>query len=349
MARTGKRAAVVTSLVLVLAAGAFILRNLQAAENIPILGALAPDPTCSLTSLDPPRRALAERPAVAVKIENHPQGRPIAGIEQAEVVYEEPVEGGLTRFMAIYHCTDAEKAGPIRSARMVDPALLFPYTRILGDAGANDIVKEAMLEQGVVSVREEDPGGAMVRVPRTGVAFEHTLYANTTLVRRLGRNAYDEPPPADLFEFGDLEMEPAPRRASAVSMTFGAGNTVRFDWDGERWLRSDNGIPMMAETGGQVAVDNVVIEEHTFDHSKTLGDVLGTPSPEIVDVTGSGRAFLFRDGRVIRGRWERSSEGEPARFVDKQGDVMVLRPGTTWIELVPDDEGDLKGSFDVEK
>ncbi|MDQ3983107.1 MAG: DUF3048 C-terminal domain-containing protein, partial [Actinomycetota bacterium] len=78
-----------------------------------------------------------------------------------------------------------------------------------------------------------------------------------------------------------------------------------------------------------------------------LGDVLGTPSPEIEDVTGSGRAFLFRDGRMFTGRWTRETEEDPVHFETRSGDAFVLHPGTTWIELLPDDTGDLKGSFAV--
>lgn len=348
MNRSGKRAVVIVSLVLVLAAGAFVLRNLLVGDGLAVPFVDQP-PHCHLTSLEPRRQALADRPAVAIKIENHPQGRPITGLEHAELVYEEPVEGGLTRFLALYHCTDAEIAGPVRSARYVDPEFLLPYTRILGYAGANDIVEERLLEAGVVGIQEETPGGALVRIDRIGATFEHTLFANTKTVRRLGRKGFAEPPPDDIFEFGELDIEPQPRRASAVSITFGAGNIARFEWDGERWLRSDNGIALMTDTGTQLAADNVLIEEHTFDFSKTLGDVTGAPSPELVDSTGSGRAFLFRDGRVIPGRWERAATEDPVRFVTKAGDPMVLKPGRTWVELVPSRRGDFEGSFDVER
>lgn len=350
MTRSGKRVAAGVTLVVVLAAAAFVLRSGAAGPIGNIIS--EPDPTCPLTSFEPRRAERAERPAVAIKIENHPQGRPIAGLENAELVYEEPVEGGQTRFMAIYHCNDAEKAGPIRSARMIDSVLLSPYTRILGYAGANSIVDAHLRDEGIVRVREEDAGSAMARVPRPGIPVEHTLFANTALVRRLGRDRFDEPPRDDIFEFGDLDLEAEnrPRRAAAVSITFGAGNTVRFDWDGDRWLRSDNGVALTAESGEQLGADNILIEEHTFDFSRTISDVTGAASPEIVDVTGSGRAVLLRDGRIVRGRWERASEEDPVRFVTREGDPMVLKPGTTWIELAPTRRGgDLEGGFDVER
>ena len=349
MTSNAKRAAIIGGGVLVLAGGIFfVLTNREVIEDVPIVGdALAPDPECPLTSLDPDRESRVERPAVAIKIENNPVAYPLSGLEDAEIVYEEPVEGGLTRFMAIYHCTDSAHAGPVRSARIVDPPIMLPYTRILGAAGGNDIVIDALNDAEIVTIDETKAGDAMSRMDRPGVTADHTLYADTAAVRQLGRKQYDDTPPDDLFEFGDLQG--TGRRARSVTLTFSAGAIVTYDYNGERWERSDGDAPLVNEAGEQIEVDNVIIEEHTVNHSDRLGDVLGTPSPEIEDVTGSGRAFLFRDGRVFAGRWTRESEDEPVRFETKDGEAFVLHPGTTWIELLPDKQGDLKGAFSISK
>jgi Protein of unknown function (DUF3048) C-terminal domain len=125
--------------------------------------------------------------------------------------------------------------------------------------------------------------------------------------------------------------------------------TVTYDYKRGRWYRSDDGEPFMSESGKQIAVDNVLIEEHEVNLSKTIVDVAGNPSVEIADVTGRGRAVLFRDGRAIRGRWVRKSQSDPVRFETPDGEVMQLSEGTTWIELVPSDKGDVKGSFSFER
>lgn len=346
MTSTGKRAAIIGGGVLVLAAGIFfLLVNRGAIDDVPGLGALEPDPTCPLTSLDPARESLVERPAVAIKIENNPVAYPLSGLEDAEIVYEEPVEGGLTRFMAIYHCTDSSQAGPVRSARIVDPPIMSPYTRILGAAGGNDIVRAALDDADIVTIDEVRARTAMTRVDRPGITSEHTLYADTAAIRKIGRRTYADVPPDDLFEFGDLQG--TGRRVRSLTLTFSAGAIVTYEWNGKRWERSDGDSPLVNDAGEQVQVDNVLIEEHTVNHSTTLSDTLGTPSPEIADVTGSGRAFLFRDGRMFAGKWTRESEDEPVRFETRSGDAFVLKPGTTWIELLPDKAGDVKGAFDV--
>lgn len=324
--------------VVAVAVGAFFLLGNR--DDIPILSALGPPPTCPLSGEEPRREPLLDRPAVAVKVENNPSAYPLSGLAEAEVVYEEQVEGGLTRFVALFHCSDAEKAGPVRSARIVDPAIVSPYTRILGAAGGNDAVREALEQGNVIIIDELSAGTAMERVERPGYTMEHTLYANTAALRRLGRKEHADPPPDDLFEFGELEGKA--RKARSISIQF-SSSQMSYAWQDGRWMRFDAGEPLLDEDGTQVGVDNVLVEEHTVNYSD-ISDVVGARSPEIEDVTGSGRAILFRDGRVIVGRWKRATEDDPVRFETKDGDRMILSEGTTWIELLPNKKGEVKGS-----
>ncbi len=347
MTSTAKRGIAIGGGVVVLAVVAFLLMGNR--DGGP-LGAVAdlvdPEPAiCPLTGVEPAKESVLERPAVAVKIENNPVAYPLSGLEDAEIVYEELVEGGQTRFMALYHCTDAPKAGPVRSSREVDAAIMTPITRILAAAGGNDAVRNTLSESGIVLVDETDSGEAMQRIPREGISMEHTLYADTGALRKLGRKQFDEPPPEEVFTFGELEGKSA--KAATVSIEFGAASSS-YQWDGDAWLRFDEGQALMSESGEQISVDNVIVEEHEIDYSD-ITDVTGAASTIIKDVTGTGRAVLFRDGRAIKGSWERETVEGPVRFMTKAGDQMVLAPGTTWIELVPSNEGEAKGSFSYAK
>lgn len=301
-----------------------------------------PEPDLCLGGRRPDAPYLLKRPAVAVKVENAPVAWPLSGLEKAEIVYEELVEGGVTRFMAIYHCNDAPKVGPVRSARVVDPAIMRPYTRILGAAGANAIVQRALDKAHIISINEDQAGSAMTRVLRPGLASEHTLYGNTQALRRLGRARFDKPPPQGIFDYGPSTVPG--RRIKSVTMSFGDITQVVYRWIDGKWRRFEDGAPFLAETGRQIAVDNVLIERHRVNYSKGVVDVAGTPSVEIADTTGSGDAFLLRDHRVIRGKWVRKSKKKPAMFKTLKGKNMVLRPGKTWIELVPTRKGQAKGS-----
>ncbi len=347
MSSNAKRTIAIVAGILVVATGAFfLLGNRESLSNIPGLSALAPDPKCPLTGLDPKNETLVERPAVAIKVENNPVAYPLSGLQDAEIVYEEQVEGGQTRFMALFHCTDTAQAGPVRSSRVVDAAIMTPMTRILAAAGGNAAVRESLEGAGVILIDERGAGDAMTRIPRTGISSEHTLYADSAALRRLGRKSWTEPPPDDMFAFGELEGKS--RKATSLDLTFGQ-TEIRYEWDGEGWLRFDRGSPLVMDDGVQITVENVLIEEHTINLSQSIGDVTGAMSTEIADVTGTGRAFLFRDGRVIPGRWTRETEEGAVEFTTKEGDAMVLAPGNTWIELLPNQKGEVKGAFSFAK
>lgn len=345
---TGKQkvAAAVVGVV-VLAAGAFVLMGNK--EDIPVLGKIIADPVvCPLTGAEPPNEAVAERPAVAVKIENAPVAYPLSGLEDAEIVFEELVEGGVTRFMAIYHCTDSTKAGPVRSARAVDPAIMIPITKILAFSGANKPVLEALEESEVAIVEENTSNGGLERIPREGLAMEHTLYADTKAIRKVGRDRWSDPPPDEMFSFGDLGDNGRARKVASVTIGFSAATTVSYSWDGDSWARTQGGQPFMTESGEQVTVANVLIEEHEVNLSEVT-DVAGNPSVVIADETGSGRAVLLRDGRAIKGTWSRESLEDPVRFTTKKGEKMVFAEGSVWIHLVPSDKGEVKGSYSFER
>ena len=334
--------------VLLLAVGSFFLLG---GRDAPLVGgivdAIDPEPaTCPLSGVEPEKEALIERPAVAVKVENTSIAYPLKGLDQAEIVYEELVEGGITRFLAMYHCTDAELAGPIRSARVVDPAIMTPTTYILAFSGANDHVFGRLDEAGIVQIEENAAGEAMQRV-ETGDSFEHTLFADTAAIRKLGRKDYNEPPPDDVYVFGDMP-EGKFRKANEITIEFSGNTTVSYTFDTGKYYRYQGGEPFMADTGEQIAVENVLIEAHAVNLSN-VKDVAGTAGVEIADVTGSGKAVLFRDGRAIKGRWIRDAIEDPVRFETQDGETMVLKPGATWIHLVPNDKGEVKGSFSFAK
>jgi Protein of unknown function (DUF3048) N-terminal domain/Protein of unknown function (DUF3048) C-terminal domain len=346
----GKVVAAMAVGVVVFAVAIFVLiGGREAISGIPGIGRLVHKPaTCALTGRKPKNPDLVKRPAVAVKVENNPLAYPLSGLEKADLVFEEEVEGGLSRFMAIYDCSDSSKVGPVRSAREVDPAIMKPITRILADAGSNAIVDKILAKAHVTVIDELTAGSAMRRVPRPGISSEHTLYANTIALRKLGKKHFNTPPPDNVFKFGDLQKS-ASEKASSITINFSSGNVAGYKWARGRWQRTQGGSPMMAESGHQLAADNVLIEEHRVNYSKKIVDVLGNPSTKIVDVTGSGRAVLFRDGRAIKGKWIRKAVADPVRFVTKSGDEMQLKPGTVWIELVPGSKGDVKGSFSFAK
>lgn len=187
----------------------------------------------------------------------------------------------------------------------------------------------------------------MRRVDRPGIASEHTLYGDTAKLRKLGRKQYKKPPPADLFSFGDAPA--GGKKAKIVDLQFGSATTIQWKWAKGAWQRSERGEPFILESGDQVAVDNLIIEQHVVNNSATIRDVAGNPSIEIEDVTGSGKAILFRDGKAYVGKWVRKTRKGRVVYQTKSGQELALRPGKTWVELLPNKDGEIKGTVTFHK
>lgn len=297
-----------------------------------------PDPTCPLTGEDPPQGVNLDRPAVAVKIENSPQARPQHGLETADLVFEEIVEGGITRFMAIYHCGRADDAGPVRSARFDDPKIARPFTRVIAYSGSNGLVDKELDKRNMVMLNELNQRGAFYRVP-PGAILVHNLFVRTEVLRTDDRVKKVDPPRSDVFAFGDVQD--AAKKARRIRLNFNASITIEYKWQGGLWKRYEDGA-FLTNTGKQIAVPNVLVQQVDVSNSNRLVDSAGNPSPKL-DLKGKGKALLFRSGSVIKGTWQMKN-GRPY-YRTASGEDFVFAKGPIWVELVPSKKGQVKGSI----
>jgi hypothetical protein len=296
-----------------------------------------PEP-CPLTGeLRAGGKGALERPMLAVKVENTDLAYPLAGLARADVIYEEPVEGSITRFAAFFQCRDAPRVGPVRSARTTDPKILVQYSDapILAYSGANPQVEIALQSAGVVTLTETSANEAFVRDGSRSAP--HDLFISTKTLYRIARETgADFSLPGSLFRFDEEVPAPSKPRTSA-SVAFSSSNVVGWVWSKDRWVRQLDGKPMLAENGKPIAVDNVVIQEVVVTDSNIV-DVAGYPSPN-VQLVGRGRAWILRDGRLIVARWQRQSPDDVTVYETRAGEEIALAPGTTFIQLVPKDDG----------
>jgi hypothetical protein len=177
---------------------------------------------------------------------------------------------------------------------------------------------------------ETDGGEAYSRDPVRPAP--HDLYVDLgTLVRVADAG---KEPPAPVFDYAD-ELEVKARRRSTVHLPFSGASDVVWTWDRRsgQWLRSHGDVPHTLEDGSRVSATNVVIQVVEVSASSIV-DAAGNASPDVA-VTGSGRAYVLRDGRVVVGRWERPSLEDLTTFVAKDGTEIPLEPGRTWVELLP--------------
>lgn len=298
-------------------------------------------PICPLTGLKPAEGVGLARPAVAVKIENSPDARPQSGLDKADLVFEEIVEGGITRFMAIFDCGSSGKAGPVRSARFDDPKFASPFTKVLAYSGSNKIVDRELKKRHMVLLDELTGGNAFFRDPPGDTSTTHNLYVHTEKLRAVARKKNVKAPRADLFHFGDVNGNA--KKAHSVTLNFNPSDTIEYRWSKGAWQRYEQGAPFMLTDGKQMSTPNLLVQEVKVDNSETIVDVAGNASPDI-HFAGKGKAFLFRDGKVVKATWKVGESGIP-RFTASDGKPLQLATGGIIIELLPNKKGQVKGSL----
>jgi len=294
-----------------------------------------PPPTCPLTGKPAPGGKVPRRSLLAVKVENTTEAYPLAGLQNADVVYEELVEGGITRFMALFQCRSSPRVGPVRSARTTDPKILLQFEprAILAYAGAQAAVVNDIDRSTLMGYDETTGGSAFSRDDRR--VMPHNLFVSTAkLWAVVGPKAATAGPPRRVFAF-DATAPARAKRITRVDIPFSSASTATWTWAASlgRWERRFDGAPMKLESGQPITAANVVIQQVIVTASN-LVDVLGNPSPEVT-MTGTGKAWILRDGRVIAGRWARPAMGAVTTFETKGGTIIPLTPGNTWVELLP--------------
>ncbi|HET7529457.1 MAG TPA: DUF3048 domain-containing protein [Mycobacteriales bacterium] len=287
--------------------------------------------TCPLTGKALAKGQNRNRPALAVKIDNVDIARPQSGIDHADVIFEETVEGGLTRLFAVFHCSSAATIGPVRSARTTDSDLIrLLRSAVFGYSGANSRVNARInATKGAVPLSYDANGGLYHR--SSGRPAPHNVYTSTMRLVTAGKARHKNlRPPRPLFAYA---VKPAHGKVvRSISLRWSGYASAAWSWNGKVWNRSQNGSRDMLTDGHRVAVNNVVVMRIK---TRFLGlrDVLGNASPDDV-ITGKGRAWVFRNGRVLQGSWRHKYPGSRLKLVN-HGHLIKLAPGHTWVELLP--------------
>ena len=283
-------------------------------------------------------RETPERPAFAVKVENSHDAYPLAGLARADIVYEEPVEGGITRFVAVFQCRESSRVGPVRSARTTDPKILAQFTDepMLAYSGAAVQVARAADDAGIRSFTETTAAEAFDRDGSRSAP--HNLYVSVPrLYREAEAAGASSSMPREVFMF-DADAARGKRRTVAI-VTFSPATTAEWHWEGDEWVRYLDGAPLLLEDGRPISATNLVIQEVEVGVSDIV-DASGSHSPT-VDLTGDGRAWILRDGRLIQGRWVRPGLDDVTDFQTRSGERIALAPGRTFVQLIPADDGEV--------
>jgi hypothetical protein len=263
---------------------------------------------------------------LAVKIDNIVYARPQTGLNHADIVYVLPVEGGLSRFLAVFSSGFPPVIGPVRSAREDDLQLLRQFGRpAFAYSGATPrLLPYIQRTARVVDLYAGTSSGYYRDVSRVP---PYNLYAHT---RQLLAQARGASTAHDIgFRFGP--PPPGGQATRSASVSYPAAS-FHFTWSPakRRWLVSMDGAPAVTASGARLSAATVVIQHTTVRTSRFLE--YGKPPP-FADSVGSGTALVLRNGKEWQAHWSRPAAGGGTTFTTASGQPMTFAPGQVWVVL----------------
>jgi len=278
--------------------------------------------------------ALLHRRVLAFRIGNDPVIRPQEGLGAADFVYEEIMDGWtVTRFTALFLESEAERVRPLRSARLANLTMIPQYDAALVHTGASDPIRFLLSQSDIVDLDQYFHGAPYGML--TGYDWRGRMYSSTGAVRQyLEERGWES---EDLIEGYVFDVEaPSGEPATSVSIPYPAGDVEWvYDAGTGQYLREVDGVAHTdALTGDQIGAANVILFYTVHGETDIVEDTNGATAIDIV-MTGSGRAVVVRDGIQIEGEWRRTAPDQVILYWDSAGEVIPLKPGKTWIELMP--------------
>ena len=274
-------------------------------------------------------------PSVAIKIDNTGAGRPQVGIAAADIVFEELVEGGVTRYLAVFQTAIPDEVGPVRSGRPQDADLVRSLGGVFVFSGVgNANVREIIRGTGLQLVEHDTSGGTpdgqfFFRSPRKPAPVNLHIEAS-----ELSETYSALAAPVQQFDFSSDPSEASAVAsgddAQSIRVAFSAGIESVWQWDEATatYLKFlSNGNPDTDADGTQISATNVVVLTPNYF------DVEGLPSAKIAGTIES--AFVFTGGKTVQGLYDASVLGDPIGLTDGDGNPLYLAPGKTFILLPP--------------
>ena len=279
-----------------------------------------------LTGAQAPDESVLGRPALVVKIDNHPKSRPQWGLNQADIVFEENVEQ-LTRFAAVYHSQGSDPVGPIRSGRLQDINLLASFNGpLFAWSGGNAQVSAAIRKSTMVDLSHSSANEAGGFRRESSRVAPHNLVAETSKLWTLA--PAEAKPPVPQFEYrADGETVPTDSKSAGAVKISMDGVDIMWEWSPENltFVRSQDDKPHVDMQDVRINAQNVVVVSVVYTKSG---------SSPVAKSVGSGEVWVYTAGKLIQGSWERLDPFKPFAFKDTKGAVIKLTPGRTWVEVI---------------
>ena len=290
--------------------------------------------------------ASINRRPLNVRMPNDPNARPQYALNKADVVFEMIVEGGVTRYSAIFHSKDADVVGPIRSYRFSDLQITQMLRGAIVSSGSTveerDAVTQSIKDGNLISVDAERDFKPYYRV--TFRNAPNNEFTGTPAVReavsRAGGSAPVDVPALAFLPPGNTDPTAGgfagAQAAAKVSIPFQGVWAASFIWDAAAngYRRSQAGVQTVDGDGsGPILAKNVIVMTTDIWATSVIEDSLGSRGLDY-RFTGAGPVSVFRDGLRVDGTWKRAGVLDMFSFFDASGTPLLLEPGQSWIQFM---------------
>ena len=267
--------------------------------------------------------------AISAKIDNHWDARPQLALERTDFLFEELVEGGITRYVAVWQSDIPELLGPVRSIRPMDPDIISPLGGIVCYSGGQQRFVQLMRQTPVYNAihGQADTADTFFRAKDRPGPHDVIVKAQEVLAQHPEIAA-----PAQQFAYSlDGPSSTAGKDGTptaSIDYRFSSIYYGTWNWDAAagKWMRVQQGDVDVDSNGAQLSASNVVIVRVNVIDDRNV------PKTEFY---GSGEAWISSGGATVHGTWSKSSATSPLRLVDDKGVTIRLAAGNTWFELIP--------------
>jgi hypothetical protein len=273
--------------------------------------------------------------ALAIMIDNARDSRPQSGLENANIVYEVLAEGGITRFLAIFATQEADKVGPIRSARPYFITKTLEHNAIYVHAGESPDAAIFIREERIDDINELVHFQPFWRIQERKPP--HNLYSSTERLREEAKRlGYIEMVNKGDYQFEiDSNEKLTGKEVNKIDIKYNVNYAVSYKYIPEiqRYVRFINEEPHVdIETGRQLQAKNIIIQ-----HSdKKILDAEGRLA---IDFIGTGTGLIIYNGKSEEITWSKETLSSKTYFFNKEGNRLAIQPGNVWIQVIhPDTE-----------
>ncbi len=269
---------------------------------------------------------------LAIMIENHKQARPQAGLSEAGLVFEIPVEGGITRFLAIFtNDKKIEKLGPVRSARPYFITLANAFSPIYAHVGGSpQALRILKRKQNLFDLNQFFQSKYFWRSSKR--KRPHNVYTSTELLNQAIKEYYLKKKKIEkwLFKY-DIEMEKREDKKQKIKIDFSTfNNNVQWVYDKKtnfyyRYQSEEKHID--ANNKKQISAKNLIIQ-------KTNISSIDKEDRKKIKIIGKGEAIIFLDGKTIKATWKKNNKENRTRYFDKNNKEIKFNRGATWVEII---------------